>query len=56
MGTPISFNSGTTATYTTGVFKKGTVGLNLANSLASNKNGVNEFIDLNINNSTNFVL
>jgi len=38
MGTPISFNSGTTATYTTGVFKKGTVGLNLANSLASNTN------------------
>lgn len=38
MGTPISFNSGTTATYTTGVFKKGTVGLNLANSLASSTN------------------
>jgi hypothetical protein len=38
MGTPISFNSGTTATYTTGVFKRGTIGLNLANSLASNTN------------------
>jgi hypothetical protein len=38
MGTPISFNSGTTTTYTTGVFKRGTIGLNLANSLASNTN------------------
>ena len=38
MGTPISFNSGTTASYTSGVFKRGTIGLNLANSLASNTN------------------
>lgn len=34
MGTPISFNSGTTANYTAGTFKKATVGLNLASSLS----------------------
>jgi|688.fasta_scaffold19857_5 hypothetical protein len=38
MGTPIAFNSGTTTTYTTGVFKRGTISLNLANTLASNTN------------------
>ena len=38
MGTPIAFNSGTTASYDAGVFKKGTIALNLANSLVSGYN------------------
>lgn len=38
MGTPISFNSGTTASYTAGIFKKATVGLNLQTGLVSGNN------------------
>lgn len=38
MGTPISFNSGTTASYTAGIFKKATVGLNLKTGLVAGNN------------------